>query len=100
MERASPGGAAPSSTFSDEREVDRLSSPIPGSLPTQDFLGKGPSPKRFSAVVEDISESALAAGFSYGANAPPRPGQFHAPKPMMNLPFATTAAQLDGMLYL
>lgn len=82
MAGSSPGAASPSSSFSsldpitDEREFDRLSSTIPDSQPSQVFFGKRPSPKRFSAAKDEISESTLSAGFSYGAKAPPRPGQF------------------------
>lgn len=74
---ASPSGSSITSLerVADEREFDRPASMIPDSQPNPDHVQLKLSPK-FVSVPDEVSEEALAAGFAFSHNAPPRPGQY------------------------
>ncbi|PNY29151.1 Uncharacterized protein TCAP_00922 [Tolypocladium capitatum] len=57
-------------------DFERLHSTAPGSQPYVSKHFNDSQIKKFSATQDEISETALGEGFSFGIKRPPRPGQF------------------------
>ncbi|POR31475.1 Uncharacterized protein TPAR_08304 [Tolypocladium paradoxum] len=70
----SPKGS--SSSVVSAGDFERLCSTVPDSQPYVSKHFDDSQIKKFSATQDEISETALGEGFSFGIKRPPRPGQF------------------------